>query len=309
MQSPAFALNIDRKGTLEEVFQNFTGIAGCAGQSVACLRAASADTFRSANTVLIEQIPSGTVVAGASADENLIRQTPALEFASGNFNKNIDSLILSHVRDEALIFIPSSIQTDADFNDFVQNEFPTYAQTSGVTAAIEARYAPVQSDTVHNYTTEFDRMEALLGDSFFYCNVHYITNAYKGKNYNLQYSVTPGVHGTDLLPPFYNLNLDIIAFGNNASVPLIPGFDSFAQAYQSYLVSHTRPGDPNTYKKTVNIPPAITWPKPVSSGYGITGVLNAGDLGFSVINDVSDTRESVCSFWKKVAAAVTNLGG
>lgn len=46
----------------------------------------------------------------------------------------------------------------------------------------------------------------------------------------------------------------------------------------------------------------------MSSGDEITGVLNAGDLGFSVISD-PEMKESVCGFWRDVAAAVTNLGG
>lgn len=164
------------------------------------------------------------------------------------------------------------------------------------------------SGSVHNYTTERDRVKAFLADSSFYCNVRYLTDAYDGKNYHLKYSVTPGLHGTDLLPTFYNLNLDLPLFGSDVPFPLIPIFGSFAQAYQSYLVSHARTGDPNTYKKTFNIPPAITWPKPNNAGDEVTGVLDAGDLGFSTITD-TQTRKTVCNFWRQVAAAVTDLGG
>jgi len=309
MQSPAFAFGFDRKGSLEQAFQNFTSLAGCAGQGVACLRAASAETLQTANTALNTQGPAGTYAVGPAADGNFIRQLAVLELASGNYYKGVDSLILSHVSDEAFVFVPTSIQTDAQFTTFLQQVFPTYEQTAGVNAAIEARYPPVMSGSAtSNYTTEFDRVKAFLGDSSFYCNVRYLSDAYAGKNYNLRYSVTPGFHATDLLPTFYDLNVDITTFGNDVSYPLILGFGSFAQAYQSYLVSHARSGDPNTYRKIFNIPSAITWPKPVTSGDEITGVLNAGDLGFSVISD-KQTKESVCGFWREVAAAVTNLGG
>lgn len=308
MQSPAFALEFDRKGSLEQTFQNFTSLAGCAGQGVACLRAASAETLQTANTALNTQGPQGTFAVGPAADGNLIRQLAVLELASGNFYKGIDSLILSHVSDEAIIFTPTDIQTDADFNAFVQFAFPAYAQTAGVNAAIEARYPPVMSGTTMNYSTEFDRTKALLGDNSFYCNVRYLTDAYAGKTYNLRYAVTPGFHATDLLPTFYDLNLDLDIFGDDVDYPLVPGFGGFAQAYQSYLVSHARSGDPNTYKATINVPPAITWPEPVTGGDEITGVLQAGDLGFSVVSD-AQTTESVCGFWREVAAAVTNLGG
>ena len=198
------------------------------------------------------------------------------------------------------------MQTDQQFNAFIDASYPPYAKS--VKSAIEAHYPPIMSGTVHNYTTERDRLKATLGDSSFYCNVRYLTDAYNGKNYNLQYSVTPGVHASDLLPTFYNLNLDLNTISNLTSTPLIPGFGAFAQAYQSYLVSHARTGDPNTYKKTINIPPAITWPKPGNTGDALTGVLDATDVGFVLETDQL-TRKSVCNFWVQVAAAVTDLGG
>lgn len=308
MQSPAFQLLFDRKGGLEQAFQNFTSFAGCAGQGVACLRAASAEALQSANTNLIEQAPEGTDVVGPAADGNLIRQAAVLEYASGSFYKGIDSLILSHVFDEALLFTPLDVTTDAQFSTYISEIYPPYAQRAGVNAAIEARYPPVIS-AASNYTTEFDRAKAELGDSTFHCNTRYLSDAYDGINYNLQYSVTPGVHATDLLPTFYDLDIDSTTFGDDTPYPLIPGFGSFAQAYQSYLVSHARSGDPNTYADLLNVPPAINWPKAGSSSANeLTDVLNAGDLGFSLISD-NETTEVVCGFWREVAAAVTNLGG
>jgi len=212
------------------------------------------------------------------------------------------------VSDEADLFVPLQINTDSDFNAFLAYAYPAYAVTAGVTAAIEARYPPVMSGSVHNYTTERDRIKAYIGDEGFQCNVRFLTDAYDGKNYNLQYSVFPGLHATDLLPTFYDANLDLAVFGMDIPFPLIPAFGSFAQGYQSYLVSHARTGDPNTYKKTFNIPPAITWPEPDNSGDQISGVLNAGNLGFSTITD-GETGKNTCDFWVQVAAAVTNLGG
>lgn len=84
LQSPAFQFTFDRKGSLEQTFQNFTALAGCAGQGVACLRAASAETLDRANTKLNEEGTMGTFAVGPSPDGNLIRQSPSLEFASGN---------------------------------------------------------------------------------------------------------------------------------------------------------------------------------------------------------------------------------
>lgn len=308
MLSPAFQLMFDRKGLLEQTFQNFTALAGCAGQSVACLRAASAETLQHANSKLNEQGTEGTIAVGPSADGNLIRQLAVLEYASGNFYKGIDSLILSHVSEEAFYFVPPGIKTDKDFSTFISEFFPSYSQTDGVNAVIEGRYPPVES-AKSNYSTEFDRTKALLAESSFQCNIRYLTDAYNGKNYNLKYSVTPGLHGVDNIPIFYDANIDPTELGDNVPFPIIPGFGSFAQAYQSYLVSHARTGDPNKYAKLVNLPPAIKWPKAGNSSADVvTNVLDAGDLGFHVISDDA-TKESVCGFWRDVAATLTNLGG
>jgi len=59
------------------------------------------------------------------------------------------------------------------------------------------------SNKAHNYTTERDRLKAVLGDDSFYCNVRYLLDVYDGKNHNLQHSVTPGLHATNLLPTFF----------------------------------------------------------------------------------------------------------
>ncbi|KAL8835780.1 MAG: hypothetical protein Q9170_003174 [Blastenia crenularia] len=206
------------------------------------------------------------------------------------------------------MFVPINVQTDKDFSDFVDSVFVSYAKKGGVNAAIEARYPPVMSIPPGNYSSEHARLKDVLQDSTFVCNIRDLSNAYTDKNYNLKYSVTPGLHAVDLLPTFYNLNLDLDAFGDALPYPLLPGFGAFAQAYQSYLTSHARSGDPNTYRKKLSIPATITWPKPGASGDAFTQVLNVGDVGFRLITD-GQSAKSKCDFWLNVAAAVTNLGG
>ncbi|KAL8945465.1 MAG: hypothetical protein Q9183_008082 [Haloplaca sp. 2 TL-2023] len=155
------------------------------------------------------------------------------------------------------------------------------------------------------YTTERARLQAVLEAGSFLCNIRSLASAYPDKNYLLRYSVPPALHATDILPTFYNLNLNLSAL---PSLPLIPGFGGFATSYQSYLTSHARTGDPNTFKRTLNVPPAIRWPKPGDSGDAFTGVLDATAVGFRVVTD-EQTRRSRCEFWTDVAAGVTSLGG
>ncbi|KAL8941353.1 MAG: hypothetical protein Q9216_002292 [Gyalolechia sp. 2 TL-2023] len=301
VQSPGFQPKFDRKGDLEATFQNFTALAGCAGEGLACLRAASADVLDDANVKLNEGSLPGTSAVGPAADGSWVRQLAPLELAQGNFFPSVN-LILSHVSNEAAAFVPLSMRDDEDFTSTVESMYSAYAKRAGITSSIFARY----SET--NYSTTSERFNAFMGDSTFLCNIRHLTDAYKAKTWNLRYSVLPGLHATDLLPTFYSLNLDLDGFGQSVPYPLVPGFGGFAQAYQSYLVSHARTGDPNTYRKKLGLPPTLAWPKPDSSGDRVEGVLQAGNTGFSVISD-GQVRTETCDFWLGILEAVTREGG
>ena len=199
--------------------------------------------------------------------------------------------------------------TNDKFTTWVEYIFPSYSTKAGLTQSILDHYPPAGVGSP--YLLVRDRINAFLAESSFACNVRTLSDAYNGKNYNLEYQVTPALHGTDLLPTFYDLNLDLSVLGTQWDISLIPIFGQFAQTFQAYLVSHARTGDPNTYKKPLlNVPPAITWPKADNSGDAIKNVLSANDLGFGVstIED-TETTKSRCGFWVEVAAAVTDLGG
>jgi carboxylesterase type B len=169
IQSPTLQTMWDRNGYLEEVFQNFSAAADCAGEGLSCLRNASAATLESANYQLnyVETV-DGVFLTGPAADGNLIRQLAALEFASGNYWKDLDSLIISHTSSEATLFVDGNIATDAEFSEFLIKTSPSYVQTSGINADIENFYPGV--DVNSTYSTETDRVEAYVRDSRITCN-------------------------------------------------------------------------------------------------------------------------------------------
>ncbi|KAK3043956.1 hypothetical protein LTS18_002557, partial [Coniosporium uncinatum] len=100
LQSAAYQPQYDRAGALEGVFQNFTNAAGCAGQGVACLRRASVDNLANANRLAIQNAVPGTFGFGPGSDGGWVRQLPVLEFASGNYWKDLQSLVVTHVSNE-----------------------------------------------------------------------------------------------------------------------------------------------------------------------------------------------------------------
>ncbi|KAK0640224.1 Secreted lipase [Lasiodiplodia hormozganensis] len=301
--SSAFQIMWDRKGGLENIFQNFSALAGCEGQGLDCLRAADPATLDTANEALIRAAPESAFNIGPAADGDYVRQLPMLEFASGNYWKGLDSLIISHTADESELFVDGHIQTDEQFNGFIDSVFPTYVKEAGINAAIEEFYPPVSTNDT--YATVTERTKAFVRDSSFTCWSRFLTDAYDGKSWNMQYSVSPGWHGTDLLPLFYQI---YVSFGGDVAFPLIPGFGSFATAYQSYFTSHARSGDPNTHSAKINLPPAINWPHPTTGGENLGNVLNVGNLGFSLKTD-EQLPKSSCDFILELAAAVTNVGG
>ncbi|KAI0830043.1 alpha/beta-hydrolase [Hypoxylon sp. FL0890] len=162
---------------------------------------ADTSTLADANTALMKQQYPGTSAVGPAPDGSYIRQLPVLELSTGNF-WNIHSLILSHSTAQSNVFVDDLVQTDSDFTRFVNAIFPNYTQVAGVTGKVDDFYA-VSGQS--QYKLQTDRVQALLRDSSFTCNVRCPTESIgDSKVWNLQYGMSPGWHETDLLPTFFN---------------------------------------------------------------------------------------------------------
>ncbi|KAI2617823.1 alpha/beta-hydrolase [Hypoxylon sp. NC1633] len=305
--SPAFEYMWDRAGTVQKTFETFAGLAGCAGQGVPCLRRADASALAQANAALMKQQYSGTFAVGPTPDGSLIRQLPVLELSTGNF-WNVESLILSHTTAESEVFVNGLVQTESDFTTFLGAIFPNYTRAAGVTDKIDAFYAAAGAAS-----SQTDRVQALLRDSSFTCNVRHLTEGVgDSKVWNLQYGVSPGWHGTDLFPTFFNTRLTGNSWFENLAALMTPGVGTLvvgiSTALQSYLTSYVLTGDPNSNRKIFNLPPTVRWDHPDSRAEQIAGVVSLGDWGFATVRD-SQNQKTPCDFWRDVAAAVTSLGG
>ncbi|PGH18731.1 hypothetical protein AJ80_04385 [Polytolypa hystricis UAMH7299] len=303
LMSPAFQVLPDRRGTLEDTFQNFAKDAGCAGGDIACLRRADTKKLQDANRILVNAVEGGSNV-GPAPDGKLIRQLANVEYASGNYWKGIESLIVSHTSNEGELFAIPAVNTDVKFDEFIRTNIPAYTQPE-VTDAISKQYPAKGLLKVR------DRLKDFIRDSTFTCNTRDLTEAYFGKTYNLQYSVTPGLHALDLLPLFFDDDVPIEIFGRTVNVDLLPIFNPFSTAFQRYAVSHAVYGNPNTDRKLVGIPMTVNWPHPTRVGDAYSGVLDAGDFGFKLITDRQNTGSSgsFCDFILEVGKAATNLKG
>jgi carboxylesterase type B len=123
IQSAAFQPMWYRKG-LEDIYKSFEDFGRCKGQRVACLRKTDSAALIKANSALNDASLAGAITLGPAADGSFCRQLPALELASGNFNKKVDALLISHTSQEATLFVDGHIATDAQFTEFIDQIFP-----------------------------------------------------------------------------------------------------------------------------------------------------------------------------------------
>ncbi|GME42638.1 hypothetical protein GTA08_BOTSDO12124 [Neofusicoccum parvum] len=294
LQSPAFDFKWDRAGSMERQFQNFTLAAGCAGQGVDCLRKASAEVLKSANDDCSFTPYAERGAYQPAADGNFVRQIAPLELRSGNYWKGLESVILSHVKDEASSFVDKNVRTDQDFNRYVEY----YFLVDGVPRLVEAQYPGVDSEN-STYDSEGDRLRDMLAGNRFVCNVRYLADALapETKVWNLQYSAPPGTHGADVLPSFFFPSL----ISPNAT-------GLFVDGYRSLLTSLARSGDPNIFKRNSSIPSIPDWPQVDNSTSEFGNVLDVDLLSINLIKDPQNSQ-IICNFWIQIAAALTNLDG
>jgi Carboxylesterase family len=289
--------SFDRKNKLEKTYQEFLASVGCKQKGLECLRAMEFKKLVEGSTAWLESLPPSTLGFGPSADGEFIRQIPALELATGNFVQGIESLIVSHVADEAKTFIvePQNETTFRTYQDWA------YGNNSALTDIIDRKYPiPGPGQRFKNNSERFGTVAQLTS---FTCHTRWISEAYRGRTWNVQYSLGSGLHGSDVAATFYGSEnkkqSDMI--NALAGVDKDQDFNNIAHLYQAYLVSHARAGDPNVFAHS-----DLKWPK-VSLGPVLSNVLNVAKSP-ALITDPTNSAED-CDFWLDVFSTVTNIGG
>jgi carboxylesterase type B len=286
IQSSGFSVKgWDRKGGNEDTFQTFLTDAGCAGQGIECLRAASFAIIKAAQTQTINNARQGTFGFSPSVDGKWVRQLPQLELVSGNYFKGLESLIVTHVTDEAGMFTnPKKVYNDTNFKDYINWQF---GNNSAVTKALFDYYQ------LDRYNDARSRLMDYTSHSSFTCTARYLASAYPNSTYMAQFE---GNHGSDILADFFDTSsttgkLDSFFAGSNAK-----------EKYQGYLASYASSGDPNKFK----FADTPAWEK-IKFGEVIGGVLEVTNR-FKLINDFQTTKND-CDILTNVFAAVTAENG
>ena len=178
----------------------------------------------------------------------------------------MDSILLVHNTHEATGFVNGLAGPNLTFSSYID---ALYLETDNkyLRTQIAGRYR--ESTPRHasrKLHTDFDRIAAYLEDMNFgldpvrslvevYANRGLVRDSVEGletKVYSTSIDLADGVHGTDLFLGFYQPNT---SFGSMAE-KVDQEIPELASQWQSYVASHARSGDPNTYKaKSVLVSP------------------------------------------------------
>ena len=348
LQSPAYQWQWDRFGILNDTYTYFAKLAGCPTGDISCLQSTNQTALQTANQALFRSkyACQGIFPVGPSVDKSLIPTLPPVAFQNGQsktpsswwilsfigqYWKNLDSIIISHVSDEVQYngsFLPYPIRqnpTAANFDNFLK-AFMFDDKLAALRSNIDAQYP------VSKYKNDqIRRTGVVIRDASFTCNTRQLFDAYSGKintymmDYHLLGDDDKAVHGSDIIPTFVNNGIDVSSLLQKCyGVPWAKATAAgiyiktfFAPAYQSYLKSFAIHKDPNLGAiggaKKVKWTPAYT-----SKEDGHNSVRNvllpyyAGILGgpdFKILPKDPNNTAASCTFWNQLATNITKIVG
>jgi carboxylesterase type B len=209
----------------------------------------------------------------------------------------MESIISSYVTNEGGGFADSSVTDDEKFDELILRTYGNSSETAWIKDRAKQLWPPVSAPG-SPYKTERERLGRHVSEGSFTCHNRLIADAYPGKVYTVHYAVPPAGHGSDQVGTFFN--------------PASPQYASMSAseregraAFQSYLTSFARSGDPNKHKSEAN---TITWPLTTGiEGATLKNTLTVDNLsgraGFRLADDELQVKER-CKFWSDVQVSV-----
>ncbi|KAJ0311114.1 hypothetical protein COL5a_002465 [Colletotrichum fioriniae] len=318
IQSPAFEWAWDNKpkGKLDRVYQNFSSLAGCGLTfDIDCLRKST--NLTAANQQLFNTVrQTGLFPVGPAVDGKWITTIPTVSFASGNYWKSIQSIIVSHTLNESASFTPSWVTSSDTFTAFL-NIFLPGAKLASQRQQITAQYPCAESPYNGDYRL---CIATVIRDASFVCNTRDLYSAYPSIAHMMRYGFPIGQfarHAADLVALFSNNLQEATDILKKNKVPLPALYASLlvdthvAQAYQTYFASFALSGgDPNTLPMP-HVPKGDppTWPvADGNSGNELENVLTvyapSGQPAFLLDQSDDQNTKKACEFWTEIAQQV-----
>ncbi|KAI0872548.1 Alpha/Beta hydrolase protein [Hypoxylon argillaceum] len=292
LQSPAFQWAWDNSpnGTLDQVYRNFSQLAGC-GHSfdIDCLRA-SKHLFAANQKLFATAKQTGVYPVGPSVDGKWVTTIPTLSLAHGTFWKGIDSAIVSHCLNESASFVPKYIISSDSFAAFLAAVLP------GTELAPQRDKVTRQYDCEGRFKGDFRKCIAtVIRDWGFTCNTRGLFNAYASVARMVRYGFPKpelSYHASDLIALFSTSKDEVeyllkdVASKEQAEEYAVWLVETgIMKAYQSYFASS---GDVLT--NVLHVEANLVWPD------------------FSLQDDDQNT-ESICKFWTTLANEIVSQPG
>jgi carboxylesterase type B len=269
-QSPGFG-PVPSNFNQEEIFQEFLTVLGV--KTIEEARRLPSSTLIAANAAQIGlRSRYGTFTYGPVVDGSFVPGLPGKLLLQGAFDRNV-KILVSHTSNEAITFTDPRVTDDMALATYLRASLAGIPDQV-VNYVINTLY-PAVYDGSQPYSNGLDRTIFIISEIIFTCNTVYLARADTSSAYKYQFSVPPGLHGSDVPYTFYNGVSEDPSF--NATV---------ARALQAYLTSFAQNG----------VPSAEGFPTfPV---YGSTSTeLNLNISGISTMRDSTDNAR--CQYWQK----------
>ncbi|KAL8938356.1 MAG: hypothetical protein Q9216_003936, partial [Gyalolechia sp. 2 TL-2023] len=239
--------------------------------SVDAARKLPTEVLQQANLKAQGTIPFNVNYFGPIVDGEFIVDLLPRAYSAGKFNKNL-GVITSDNQNESRFLGNQSIETNADFDNWVRVNFPS--ATESVRQEIIHQIYPPVYDGSQPYTNPQQRSDLAVDEYLIKCNTVSVAEAYRNQTYNYIFGVPPAIHAQDLA----------YTYSPNAGTPGF--FPTVAANLQTYLVNFVLRGNPNG-----NGLPG--WPV-----YGpIASAINFTEYG--ILETQSESANSRCAFWNR----------
>ncbi|PVI01297.1 carboxylesterase family protein [Periconia macrospinosa] len=260
---------------LQEVrFQEYLAAANVS--SLAQLRSLPSNALMVANTALVSRSTHRQFTFGPAVDGDYVTQDPKQLLSHGQFDHSV-RLLASHASNEGKDFGPPNVTSDADYNHFIRDFYPS-ADDKALEHIRTNLYPPVSNTSI--YRNNSGRAALTISDSILDCNVATLSSAYGDRGYEYLFAIPPGVHTQDLPYTFYHQ-------GSNASA--VVANSTVARAIQEYLISFAYGERPTTSLENA----------PDFNLYGASAaILSLDNNGIAQTKDPAANQR--CDWWKLV---------
>jgi carboxylesterase type B len=221
--------------------------------------------------------------------------------------------VISHCANEAFLFLPKDIDSQAKFDEVVLVFLPG-SELSSERDAIRQQY-----DCAKIFNGNFTKcILEVIQDLSFTCNTRNLFNSYPEISYMMEYAFlfpALAVHASDLIPLFMNSKDEALKLleisgikGLEAQVYAETLTAHVAPRYQNYFASFALAGDPNA----LPFYPTITWPVADGSYDKLKNVMIVqapfGQDTF-VLGSDDENSKSKCEFWTNIAKSIVSGAG